>query len=215
MARSPLDLASGAVFGGLSAVRRARIFHPRGAARLATATIEPGDHPLHVLAGTHDAVVRLSRGVGLPSPVPDFHGIAVKLLNAHGAGAHQDLLLVSSAAPMGARHVLVPVVEWIGEPHYSSIVRYRNAQGARFLVGAAMDGDDTIVLSTATLLSPWQLVGSIALGDPLDDDASDALRFSPWHTGGGIAPVGVLNRLRRGAYAGSQSARPDTDVPAD
>src|SRR5215213_10527764 len=140
--RSPLDLASGAVFGGLSALRRARIFHPSGTARLATVVISDGDHPLHVLAGTHDAIVRTSRGIGVPAPLPDFHGVAVKLLNAHGPGGHQDLLLVSSAAPIGARHLLVPVVERVADPHYSSIVRYRNANGERFLVGAAPDGDD-------------------------------------------------------------------------
>jgi hypothetical protein len=207
--RSPLDLASGAVFGGLSALRRARIFHPHGTARLGTVTVDPGDHPLHVLAGTHDAIVRTSRGVGLPSPVPDVHGVAIKLLNAHGAGAHQDLLLVSSAAPMGARHLLVPVVEQLAEPHYSSLVRYRSANGERFLIGGAHDGDERFVLSTATVLSAWSVVGVVELGDALDDEASGALRFSPWHTGGGLTPVGVLNRLRRGAYAGSQAARPD------
>ena len=207
--RSPLDLASGAVFGGLSAIRRARIFHPRGTARLATVTIDAGDHPLRVLAGTHDAIVRTSRGVGLPAPVPDFHGVAIKVLNAHGAGAHQDLLLVSSAAPMGARHLLVPVIEQLGEPRYSSLVRYRNATGERFLVGAAPDGDDRLVLSSATVRSPWTVVGTVELGDDLDDTAGDALRFSPWHTGGGLTPIGLVNRLRRGAYAGSQAARPD------
>ena len=210
--RSPLDLASGAVFGGLSALRRARIFHPRGTARTATVTITGDAHPLHVLAGTHDAIVRTSRGVGLPAPLPDIAGVAIKVLNAHGAGAHQDLLLVSSAAPAGARHLLVPVVEWTASPAYSSLVRYRNAQGDRFLVGAAPDGDDALVLSTATALSPWTVVGTVALGGELDDDAGDALRFSPWHTGGGLEPVGALNRLRRGAYEGSQSARPDTDA---
>lgn len=207
--RSPLDLASGAVFGGLSALRRLRIFHPRGTARLATVTISAGDHPLHVLAGTHDAIVRTSRGVGLPAPVPDIAGVAIKLLNAHGPGGHQDLLLVSSAAAVAARHLLVPVVEWAASPCYSSLVRYRNAGGERFLVGAAPDGDDALVLSTATVLSPWTVVGSVALGEGLDDESSDALRFSPWHTGGGLEPIGLVNRLRRGAYAGSQAARPD------
>lgn len=209
MARSPLDLATGAVFGGLSAVRRARIFHPRGDARTATVTIAPGDHPLHVLAGNHDAIVRCSRGVGLPAPVPDIHGVAIKLLNAHGTGAHHDLLLASSAAPVGARHLLVPVAEWAAPPTYSSIVRYRTAGGERFLVGAAPDGDDRFVLATSTVASPWEVVGEVRLDASLDEDASDALRFSPWHTGGGITPVGILNRLRRAAYPASQEARPD------
>jgi hypothetical protein len=209
MARNPVDLVSGAVFGALSAARRKRIFHPRGDAFTATVLIDPGDHPLHVLAGTHDAVVRRSRGVGLPAPVPDVHGLAIKLLNAHGAGAHHDLLLVSSAAPMGARHVLVPVVEWVGEPTYSSLLRNRNAQGERFLVGAWRDGDadGRYVLATATLASAWQTIGTVTLVEQLDDAAAEQLRFSPWHTGGGIEPSGLLNRLRLGAYAGSQDAR--------
>lgn len=206
---NPLDVSTRAVFGGLSGLRRARIFHPHGRASTAVVSIAAGEHPLHVLAGEHDAIVRLSRGIGLPAPVPDFHGVAIKLLNAHGAGAHHDLLVVSSAAPVGARHVLLPVVERVVEPTYSSIVRFRNAGGVRFLVGATPHGDGGYVLATATPLAAWEPIGNVELRDELDDEASDRLRFSPWNTGGGIEPVGVLNLLRRGAYAGSQEARPD------
>lgn len=205
---NPIGLATRAVFGGLSAARRARIFHPRGDACTALVTIADGDHPLHALAGEHDAIVRRSRGIGLPPPLPDVDGVAIKLLGAHGPDAHQDLLLVSSLPGVGVRHLLVPVAA--RAEAYSSLVRYRNASGVRFLVGATPDGPNRLVLATATLRAAWVPVGTVELRDELDPEASQRLRYSPWHTGAGVQPIGVLNRLRREAYPASQDGRPDT-----
>jgi hypothetical protein len=38
-------------------------------------------------------------------------------------------------------------------------------------------------------------------------DTFEALRFSPFHTGGGLQPSGALNRTRRAAYPLSQRTR--------
>ena len=204
------------MFGALSAARRARIFHPVGTAYTATLTIDGGDHPLGALVGRHDAVVRLSRGAGMPERLPDVLGLAVKVLNAHGAGGHQDFLLVTSGEGFPARHLLMPAHSEDERP-YSSVLPYRNARGDRFLVGARRDVADSnrFVLAAASVTGPWLAIGAVELADGLDEEQAQRLRFSPWNTGGGIEPTGVLNRLRRGAYAGSQRARPDTRVPVD
>lgn len=210
----PLQRGAGTVFGALSALRRARIFHPVGTASTAEVTVEPGPHALDALAGDHDAVVRISRGIGLPEALPDILGVAVKVLDAHGPGIDQDLLLATSASGFPGHHVLVPTRR-VTARAFSSVLPYTNARGERFLVGALPD-DTTgrcFRLAVARVLGPWQPVGTVRLGDDLPEDRGQGLRFTPWHTGGGLEPSGFLNRLRRGAYDGSQEGRPDTDVP--
>src|SRR4029450_7999147 len=54
--------------------------------------------PLFQAGATHQALLRFSRGAGLPEPLPDALGVAIKLPDAHGPGVDQDLLLTSSTA---------------------------------------------------------------------------------------------------------------------
>jgi hypothetical protein len=64
-----------------------------------TAPLEPG---------RYQGVVRLSRGIGLPEPWPDFLGQAVRMLDGDGVAGIQDLLLVSSVSAVGGRQLIVP-----------------------------------------------------------------------------------------------------------
>jgi hypothetical protein len=52
---------------------------------------------LLVPGARYDAVVRFSRGGGLPEPLPDALGVAVRLPDAYGPGRAQDFLVTSSA----------------------------------------------------------------------------------------------------------------------
>jgi hypothetical protein len=63
----------------------------------------------------------------------------------------------------------------------------------------------TINADRLTRTAPCQRLGRAAAwsGDPPE---ADALRFNPWNTGGGLAPAGLLNRLRDYAYPLSQRA---------
>ena len=189
-------------FRTLSALRRARIFHPRGTARRAVVTVDDGPHHLDALAGRHDALVRLSRGLGIPSPAPDVLGVAIKLLGVHGRRRDQDLLLATAVrfVPLPRRSLRRGIA--------SSIAPYRNRRRERFLVGGRWRGDGFDLL-TARPLRRWRVVGRVELdaGAAVPDRP---LRFSPWTTGGGLVPAGWLNRARRPAYAGSQEGRPDT-----
>ena len=51
----------------------------------------------------------------------------------------------------------------------------------------------------------FQPVAKLHIGERLGGDL-DALRFNPWHTGGGLELAGALNRLRDYAYPLSQAA---------
>ena len=214
-------------FGVLSAVRRRRIFHPNGVAFDGTLHIDGpgsllGDVPLFA-GGDHPAIVRFSRGVGLPESVPDILGIAVKLPGAHGPGGDQDLLLVSSGSGGIGRHLLVPAGSF-GERPYSTLLMYR-AGSQRVLFGlepgpgvredrptladleGVGDGHLRFTFSVATANGPWERVGELRTTKRLGDAESEELRFNPWNAGGGLEPTGPLNALRDAAYRGSQFGR--------
>lgn len=215
---------SALVFGAASALRRARVFHPDGVAF--RATVRVAEETTTVLpAGRHEAVVRFSRGIGLPEPAPDILGLAVRLVDLHGPGAHQDLLFVTSGDRPGARHALVPTRRYAYH-RWSTLLPYRVRGrrvvfGARPISGPSLKGLDALreaaatgrlrfALEVAEPTGAWEEVGVVDIGDAVGRDEADALRFNPANTGGGIEPVGLLQTLRRRAYAGSQRGRPDT-----
>ena len=75
------------------------------------------------------------------------------------------------------------------------------------MVGARPSGPESFDLCLATLFGAWQPVADLRIGTRLDDAFVESLAFNPWHTGGGLRPVGPLMRLRKPAYAGSQRGR--------
>jgi hypothetical protein len=200
------------VFGALSAARRRRVFHPRGAAYDATLVVHGGARGAELLdePARRPCVVRLSRGIGVREPLPDVLGLALRVPDAYGPGAHQDLLMTTA----GERPVLRSVfglARSAERGHYSSVLPYRIGDGHAYIGARPVHAGATgprFALEVAPPLGRWAEVGLVELGRPWDDAASDALRFNPFFTGGGIEPVGVLQTLRRRAYAGSQAARP-------
>ena len=205
-------VGAAAAFGALSAVRRRRIFHPVGTAYDATLVVHGGSRGAALLdePGRRPCIVRLSRGLGVREPLPDILGIAVRVPDAYGPGAHQDLLMTTA----GSRPVLRSVLSVARRPdrgHYSSVLPYRIGDG-RVYVGARPlapgRSGARFALEVAPPLGNWDEVGVLELGARWAIEEADALRFNPLFTGGGIEPVGVLQTLRRRAYAGSQAARP-------
>ena len=234
VARKAVDATAGraaaTVFGALSWVRRSRVFHPAGVAFEAVVTVEPEPTPTGAALldehGRYRAVVRLSRGVGLPSNVPDILGLAVRMLDSYGPGRHQDFLMVTAggSAP-GLRHLLVPVRSF-GWSRYSTLLPYRTGTGL-VVVGAQPSGDpglrlrtfeevaDALVearlrfaLEVAPVRGDWRRWGALDVGRRLDPDEGESLRFDPFRSGPDLVPAGMLNTLRRRAYRASQDARP-------
>ncbi|MDQ4006112.1 MAG: hypothetical protein M3135_07445 [Actinomycetota bacterium] len=206
--------------GALSALRGRRVFHPVGVAYRARCHVAVGD-PQILPPGDHDAVVRFSRGAGLPTSLPDVLGIAVKL---HGLGhddGDQDFLLASSASPPGVRRLLLPRRGFPGR-RFSSILAYRFDGHDPILIGALLWGPESrlddpqraprlpggvIHIEAAGRFGDWRGVGRLDIGERLPLPMSDELRFDPWATSDALVPTGLLNAVRAPAYRASQFAR--------
>jgi len=216
------------VWSALSALRGKRIFHPDGVAYEAELHVT-GDGPatgapLFDVPGRHRAVVRASRGAGLPEGLPDTLGLGVRICDAHGPGRHQDFLVNVSVDLPVLHHLILPAWDGFFGQSYSSVLPYRIG-GRTLLVGAVpaaaerrrgqgalAELEELAALGEAA----WDLVvappgrrwgpplGRLRLTARLSDRVAEGLRFNPWHTGGGIRPTGPLQGIRGAAYRGSQ-----------
>lgn len=226
LVEATFGIAAAALFSTTSAIRGARTFHPIGAAFEATFTVdEPARVGVALLdtPGDHDAIVRLSRGVGTREPWPDILGLALRVLDAHGPGEHQDLLFVTSGERPIVRHLFVPTTSF-DRIRFSSVLPYRlgdrdvlfgarsdDLDGRRLLLDDLERGDATtpvrFTVDIATLRGAWEPVARLDIGTQLSDRTSDLLRFNPATTGGGIRPIGMLQAARRLSYGASQVGR--------
>jgi hypothetical protein len=175
----------------------------------------------------HAAVVRLSRAAGLPEPLPDGLGLALRLPDAHGPGRHQDVLVTSTRAGAVVQHLPLLTGHGFLGTAYSSLVPYRLAGRVRLLGArpapgaaappgpdiaaaraAARDGRLRFELCAATARGTWWPLGELVLHDELSAAEAEALAFDPLNTGGGITPCRPLAGIRGAAYAASRAARP-------
>jgi hypothetical protein len=229
----PMDqLASllAACFRLLARLRGGRALHPVGAGyrgRLEVAAAGRRGAGARLLApgAGYDALVRFSRGAGLPEPLPDALGVAVRLPDVYGPGRPQDFLVTSSADLPLARRLLFPGRSFLHRS-FSSALPYRvggrqvvtvlrprpgpwpsTGRALADLAAAAATGHLAYELRLAGSLGRSRTVAVLTVGDPLEPADTEALRFDPWATGPGIVPVGRLNRLRRPSYRGSQRGR--------
>jgi hypothetical protein len=243
--RAPARLAVDAVGYGLAALlgavasaRRGKAVHPHGVVHEARLLVDGAPAAatgaqLLDAPGEHRAIVRFSRSLGLPRPLPDLLGVSLRVLDAYGAGLHQDVLAVSSVDVPVLHHGFVPAADVQQRP-YSSSLPYR-AGGRRFLLGIVPDtasprpdgGDEldrlcraaatgrlSFGLAVAPLTGRFRRVGTLRIGRRLPAEF-DALRFNPFNCGAGLTPDGWLNRLRDYAYPVSQAAWGRRDDRAD
>lgn len=212
--------------GALARWRRGKPMHPRGAvfdAVLQRFGAAQGEEPWGVPwldeEGEDAAVVRLSRGAGLPAPLPDLLGLAVRLPGP-GAAPVDLLLTTTGRGPLGR---LVPVPRRDTAAVYSSIMAYRSDAGpvrlAAFpeaarvpsdpapLAGTVAENGLAFTLAVAHGLGAWRpfarlmLTGPVA---PLDPDVRfDAVRHPP----PGLVADGPMARFRAPAYATAQTER--------
>ncbi|GAB3193576.1 hypothetical protein GCM10027261_09350 [Geodermatophilus arenarius] len=190
-----------------TAVRGARVFHPRGRASAGTVVTDGGGTwGARVLdeAGTYDVVVRVSRGVGLPEPLPDVVGLAVRLPLLGRGGAPLDVLVNTSGGLPGLRHLFLP--EPLGRT-CSSVLPYRTGSGRLVVLGARDTGAGWDLLA-APLAGGWRRWGRLTLGAALPDAESEALRFRPTLGADDLQPVALFRAVRDLSYRGSQALRP-------
>ena len=184
--------------GAATAARGSRVFHPKGQTYSARLTVTPTaawgvrllDEP-----GTHEGLVRVSRAVGLPEPLPDAEGLALRLPGLGKGGAPLDLLINSAW-----RYVFAPAAL---SPVWSAILPHRTGDGRRVLLGARpYDGGFTML--AAAPLGGWDSWGELTLGEPVD---GERLRFAPTSGADDLEPVQAFRGLRSQAYDESQARR--------
>jgi len=176
-------------------------------------------------------VVRFSRGVGLPEPLPDLLGIAARLDDAAGHGDPFDLLMTTTWSGAVGRHVLRPTRSfssgWAttllpyagrdGTVHFATRVLTTGIDGLADVAnraGPAGSGEPVDVeLAWAAGAGPWQRFAAIELTGRLDPDEERDLDLDPFHTSPDLVPAGLVNRLRRPAYVGSREGRPGGSAP--
>jgi hypothetical protein len=221
----PFDPIAYRAFAALSRIRRMRIFHPEGEVFESTIRIDTGGgFPAGIFAepGEQRAVVRLSRGAGLPGGSPDVLGIAIRAPDAYGAGRHQDVLTVSSGEAPVLRHAILPGLGGFFKPRYSSVAPFETPAGFLMLGVKCQDSGPspsdlaelrdvaegrTFELAGATLTGRWQRFGELTIGRRSQDPEVESIRFNPWNTSDELKPRGPLMRLRDPAYRGSQAGR--------
>ena len=230
--RIAVDVAGyglGALLAGIAGVRGGKAVHPAGVVYGASLVVDgapaaPRASSLLSTPSTRRAVVRFSRSIGLPRPLPDLLGVSLRVLDAYGPGRPQDVLMVSSVDLPVLHHIFVPATDFQQRP-YSSSLPYRAGEDTVILgvtpdpssprLGgsdeferldrAAVTGDLVFALAVASVSGRFQRVGSLVVEARLPETV-DALRFNPFNCCGGLEPVGVLNRLRDYAYPLSQAA---------
>jgi hypothetical protein len=169
-------------------------------------------------AGTQSVTARLSRGAGLPAPLPDLLGLAVSVPAADG-----PVHLLLSSTGRGRLTRLLPVPRRDAACVYSSIMAYRSDAGPVRLAALPEDADvpsepgpqaDAVArrplvftLVAARGAGPWRRFGRLTLTGPerpLDPDLRfDAVRHPP----PGLVADGPMARFRAPAYATARAAR--------
>ncbi|HET9654202.1 MAG TPA: hypothetical protein VFP72_02535 [Kineosporiaceae bacterium] len=216
-------LAGGAVLlaaAGFAAVARwrgARALHPVGTVTGATVVregLDPGvgvpwlDEP-----GEDAALVRFSRAIGVPAPLPDVLGLAIRVPGS--VGRPQDLLLSSAGQRPVLRHLLQPR-RGIHDGGYTSILPFLSPSGP-VMIGAFPSGTG-FDLEVAGPGRGWRRFGRLLLDpEPLGADGHQPAEDLPDEPGAdeeqpdrGGAKAAPL-RLERVP----EDARPDDLAPDD
>ncbi|TKJ28484.1 phosphodiesterase [Blastococcus sp. CCUG 61487] len=214
--------------GALARWRRGKPMHPRGAVFRGVLERFGGGPawgvPFLDASGREEVVVRFSRGAGLPAPLPDVLGIAVRL----GAGSAAPVDLLLSSTGRGALTRLVPVPRVDAATVHSSIMAYRTAAGplrlaalpvaddvpseAGPLVRAAGERPVVFDLAAARGLGEWRTFGRLTVGRPAEPLDPDVRFDAVCHPPPGLAPDGPLARFRAPAYAAARQARSEVQA---
>lgn len=218
-------------------LRRARLFHPDGVVYRAEVRPMAAEGAAAGLAArlAGPALVRLSGGLlrwrGGDRARPDVLGVAVRFreseaVSAEVAPGDQDLLFASFrflwTLPLGP--LTTDVRDFLSNRYYAVLPFDVAGVGpARFRLvpvrASAGDGDRRERLERAVAAGAavfrlemrlrrrrWAAVAEIALRERVQVD-QQSLRLTPFHTGRGIVPRGLIQATRAAAYAASQRGR--------
>lgn len=207
-AASLAGAALAAVTAGVAGLRRTRKpLHPRGVVthgvlRREGASTKTGvpwlDEP-----GVDDVLVRRSRAVGLPSSVPDIHGLAMRMPTATGSF---DLLLASTGLGRLTRFLLTSSRSPWARP-LTTLLPYRSPRGP-VLLAAEHSSETQLELWVASPWGPWSRFARLKLSPEIDMRAEAAVNFDPIaNTTPGLENYDWVRRLRQPAYRTARRSR--------
>lgn len=203
--------AGGALLAGSTsaigaALARTKPLHPDGELREATLAVLGAEPPASGVPwidepGELRAVVRISRAVGLPRPLPDIAGLALRI---ELPGGPADILLASTGTGPLTRFLLAPRLP--GRPGVlTSLLPYRAPAGPVLLSAVPVD-ERTFELRWADGTGPWRTFAVLHLGALRQDQE---VSFDPvLNTAPFLDQYAWVRRLREPSY---QLARARSD----
>jgi hypothetical protein len=202
--------ALGAVFGATARIRpTAKPLHPRGFQVTGTLHRHGSDRTWGVPwldePGSEPVLVRFSRALGLPGPLPDILGLTVRIQRPDGDA---DLLLATTGRGVYSRMALVPRRDLAAG--YGSLMAYRTPAGPAWLL-AEGEADEArprrLRLSAGDRAGTWWPFADIDLAAGTED-MDPTVSFDPIiHPLPGLELYAWEQRLRESAYAAARSAR--------
>lgn len=199
----------GEVFGAAARLRQGKPLHPHGTVYRAvlrrTGSPERWGAEWLDTPGEDLGLVRVSRAIGLPQPLPDVLGLALTFSGA--VGDRHDLLLATTGLRSGARFLLLPGRNPFAVA-YSSLLPYRAPRGLVLLaavpVAKASDSDKFRMLAAAPT-GRWQEFATLELTARSGAAPDQPIRFDPMrYVLPGLAWPPALARLREPAYAAAR-----------
>lgn len=209
-----LASSGGAVLGGLFSVAArirptAKPLHPRGELLRADVTrtgldaatgIQWLDEP-----GDNQALVRVSRAIGLPDRLPDVRGLAVRVFTADGGFG--DLLFATTGVGRSTRYLLMPRTS--AQRAHTTLLPYRTPRGPLLLGALPASSPARFDLVCASPRGSWRRFGSLRIGtSPAGPDPDPLIAFDPMlNTLPRLTPYEWVHRLRERAYAAARDSR--------
>lgn len=210
--------ALAAATGAIAALRpAAKPLHPAGTVvegTLVTTAAEDDGRPttgVVLLDRRAELLVtaRLSRAVGLPAPVPDIWGLALRLTVEGETG---DVLMATTGWNGPLRFLLAPRREGAARP-LTTLLPYRTPAGPVVLGAWPTEGEQgsAWTLSWARGTGAWHAFGRLELerhvGDDLDGPDGDLELDPVLHQVPGLEQYPALARLRLPSYRTARATR--------
>ena len=159
--------------------------------------------------GSHEVTARVSRSVGLPRPLPDVYGIALRVPVDGRLPA--DLLFASTGHSAAGRFVFRPAFG-VDTRSLTTLLPVRSPKGAlvlRLVAEAPVPAEELVlpasmVLSAALGTGPWQDVATLTRGTALGPDSPSDRHDPVVHELPGTEQYAVVRRLREPAYVAAR-----------
>ena len=216
IARSAAD-AGGKVLAAslapLGPIRDAKPLHPDGTIRHATLDVtHPAPAlqvPLFTESDTVPCLVRVSRAIGLPAPLPDIGGVAIRLRPDAAVGSRGDLLFASTGTGHLTRWFLLAHRDPASSA-LTTLLPLSSASGpVLFSLAPVGAGPTAYQLSWARPRGDWLPLGRLTLGAALTPEEDPPIRFDPIENPvPGLTNYPLVTRLRAPAYAAARRLWP-------